>query len=475
MEGENGYKTCPMENASPVSLAAWCAGTWLPSVPERGIDRLSFDSREAAPGVLFFALKGEKRDGHEFVPAVLRDGGFAVVRRGAVEPPSGAAVLEVDDPLDALSRIAAGWRQSMAQAKVVGVTGSAGKTSTKELCANVLSRLGPTVRTAGNFNNHIGLPMSVSRLDPDTAYGVFEAGVSHPGEMPPLRDIMMPDIAVVTGVGPAHIEFFGTERAIAEEKSQLLARLPRCGFAVLGADMAHYGVFRDRVPSGATVVTCSRTADVPADYAALPAPGGGMLVREAASGEEALLPVPPPGGYMASNALRAVALGRRLGASWDDIRAGLAEGVRTGMRWELVALPGGRTAVNDAYNANPLSMRESLRAFAAHPCTGRRFLALGPMRELGDRAPAEHESLGRDAASIADWAGVAIVAGPEPTLADALARGFRDAGLPADRLFLTDAHAPAAAWLASRMSPGDALLLKASRAIAMEKILPLFA
>ena len=105
----------------------------------------------------------------------------------------------------------------------------------------------------------------------------------------------------------------------------------------------------------------------------------------------------------------------------------------------------------------------------------RRFLALGPMRELGDRAPAEHESLGRDAASIADWAGVAIVAGPEPALADALARGFRDAGLPADRLFLADTHAPAAAWLASRMSPGDALLLKASRAIAMEKILPLFA
>ncbi len=260
MQGEKGYKTGPMKEASPKSLAGWCGGTWLPSAPERGIDRLGFDSREAAPGVLFFALKGEKRDGHEFVPAVLRDGGCAVVRRGALAPsgiPAGAAVLEVDDPLDALSCIAAGWRQSMAQAKVVGVTGSAGKTSTKELCANVLSRLGPTVRTAGNFNNHIGLPMSVSRLDPDTAYGVFEAGVSHPGEMPPLRDIMMPDIAVVTGVGPAHIEFFGTERAIAEEKSQLLARLPRGGFAVLGADMAHCGVFRDRVPSGATVVTCS--------------------------------------------------------------------------------------------------------------------------------------------------------------------------------------------------------------------------
>ena len=466
-----------MRNASPTSLAEWCGGTWLPAALERGIDRLSFDSREAAPGVLFFALKGEKRDGHEFVPAVLRDGGYAVVRRGAVHPADGA-VLEVDDPLDALSRIAAGWRQSMTQAKVVGVTGSAGKTSTKELCANVLSRIGPTVRTAGNFNNHIGLPMSVSRLDPDTAYGVFEAGVSHPGEMPQLRDIMMPDVAVVTGIGPAHIEFFGNERAIAQEKAELLACLPRGGFAVLGADMPHFDVFCDRVPDGASVVTCSRTADVPADYVALPAPDGNptqMLVREAASGEEALLPVPPPGGYMAGNALRAVALGRRLGASWDDIRAGLSEGVRTGMRWELVALPGGRTAVNDAYNANPLSMRESLRAFAAHPCTGRRFLALGPMRELGERAPDEHAVLGRDAVSIADWAGVAIVAGPEPALADALARGFRDAGLPDNRILLADTHALAAAWLAARMVSGDALLLKGSRAIAMEKIIPLFA
>jgi UDP-N-acetylmuramoyl-tripeptide--D-alanyl-D-alanine ligase len=463
-----------MKEASTRLLAEWCGGTWRPGAPERGVDRLSFDSREAAPGVLFFALKGEKRDGHEFVPAVLRAGGCAVVCRGAVGLPPNAAVLEVDDPLEALGRIAAGWRQSMVQAKVVGVTGSAGKTSTKELCANVLSRLGPTVRTAGNFNNHIGLPLSVSRLDPDTAYGVFEAGVSHPGEMPPLRDIMMPDVAVVTGIGPAHIEFFGTERAIAEEKSQLLARLPRGGFAVLGADMPHFDVFRDRVPEGASVVTCSRTADIPADYAALHAPDGNMLVREASSGEEALLPVPPPGGYMAGNALRAVALGRRLGASWDDIRAGLAEGVRTGMRWELVSLPGGRSAVNDAYNANPLSMRESLRAFAEHPCTGRRFLALGPMRELGERGPDEHAALGRDAVSIADWAGVAIVAGPEPTLADALARGFRDAGLPADRLLLADTHAPAAAWLASRMVSGDALLLKGSRAIAMEKIIDFF-
>ena len=462
-----------MKEVSTRLLAEWCGGTWRPAAPERGIDRLSFDSREAAPGVLFFALKGEKRDGHEFVPAVLRNGACAVVRRGTIAP-SESAVLEVDDPLDTLSRIAAGWRRSMTQATVVGVTGSAGKTSTKELCANVLSRLGPTVRTAGNFNNHIGLPLSVSRLDPDTAYGVFEAGVSHPGEMPPLRDIMMPDVAVVTGIGPAHIEFFGTERAIAEEKSQLVARLPRGGFAVLGADMPYFDVFRDRVPDGASVVTCSRTADVPADYVALPASDGNMLVREAATGEEALLPVPPPGGYMAGNALRAVALGRRLGASWDDIRAGLSEGVRTGMRWELVALPGGRTAVNDAYNANPLSMRESLRAFAKHPCTGRRFLAIGPMRELGERAPDEHAALGRDAVSIADWTGVAIVAGPEPALADALARGFRDAGFPADRLLLADTHAHAGAWLASRMSPGDALLLKGSRAIAMEKIIDFF-
>ena len=462
-----------MRNASPTSLAEWCGGTWRPAPPDRDIDRLSFDSRTAAPGVLFFALKGERHDGHEFVPAVLRAGGYAAVRRGAVSPTE-QPVLEVDAPLDALSRIAAGWRRRMTHATVVGVTGSAGKTSTKELCANILSRLGPTVRTAGNFNGRIGLPLSVSSLDADTAYGVFEAGVSHPGEMPPLREIMLPAAVVVTDVGPAHIEFFGTERAIAQEKAELLARLPRGGFAVLGADMQHFDVFRDRVPDGAAVVTCSRTADIPADYIALPASDGGMLVREAASGEEELLPVPPPGGYMVANALRAVALGRRLGASWDDIRAGLSEGVRTGMRWELVALPGGRTAVNDAYNANPLSMRESLSAFAKHPCTGRRFLALGPMRELGDRGPDEHTVLGRDAVSIADWAGVAIVAGPEPALADALARGFRDAGLPADRILLADTHAPVADWLASRMVSGDALLLKGSRAIAMEKIIPLF-
>lgn len=440
-------------------------------MPPEPLRALCVDSRRSEPGRLFFALKGEKADGHDFLAAVSAAGAGAVVRKdfSAEKLPAEGCFLRVDDVPAALGRFAAEYRLTM-PARIVGVTGSVGKTSTKELIADVLSTVGPTARTAGNFNNEIGLPLSVSELTRDCAFGVIEAGISHPGEMAPLRDILRPDLAVVTRIGPAHIEFFGSVRAIAEEKAALLGKLPADGFAVLDLDDEFFDVLRAHC--SAPVVTCSlKRRDV--DYAGAPQADGNLRVFERATGESATLPVPPPIGFMAGNALEAVAVARKCGASWAALAVALGRSQPVGMRWAVEDVRGW-TAINDGYNANPLSMRASLGAFAAWPAKGRKFLALGPMLELGDFGRAEHEALGRFVAE-GRWAGVAVVpwnpAGVPDAAAQALVSGWRAAGGSAEDLCAASDPAEAAAWLRKQLRPGDALLLKASRGVRIEKVL----
>jgi UDP-N-acetylmuramoyl-tripeptide--D-alanyl-D-alanine ligase len=345
-----------------------------------------------------------------------------------------------------------------------------GKTSTKELIADALSTLGKTARTAGNFNNEIGLPLSVAGLDGDCAFGVIEAGISHPGEMAPLRDILRPDIAVVTPIGPAHIEYFGSVRAIAEEKAALLEKLPADGFAVLDRDDEYFEILRAHC--SAPVVTCSlKRRDV--DYAGDPQADGRLWVFERETGESATLPVPPPVGFMAGNALESVAVARKCGASWKDLKIALGRSQPVGMRWAVEEVRGW-TAINDGYNANPMSMRAALAAFASRTSAGRKFLALGPMLELGDCGRAEHEALGRFVAG-GGWAGVAIVpwkpAGTRDAAAQALAAGLRTGGWTEECLCEAACPVDAAAWLRARLRPGDALLLKASRGVRIERVL----
>ena len=461
-----------MNPITPEQAAAWCRGEWHPRTPAEPLRALCVDSRRSEPGRLFFALKGERADGHDFLGAVAAAGAGAVVRRDfpVEQLPAAGAVLRVDDVLAALGRFAAEYRATMS-ARIVGVTGSVGKTSTKELVADALATLGKTARTAGNFNNEIGLPLSVAGLEGDCSFGVIEAGISHPGEMAPLRDILRPDAAVVTRIGPAHIEFFGSVRAIAEEKAALLEKLPADGFAVLDRDDEFFDVLRAH--SSAPVVTCSlKRRDV--DYAGDPQADGKLWVFEQATGESAVLPVPPPIGFMAENALKAIAVARKCGASWEALAVSLGRSQPVGMRWAVETVCGW-TAINDGYNANPMSMRSSLAAFADWRAPGRKFLALGPMLEQGRMEREAHEALGRFAAE-GRWAGVAVVpwkcaAGVPDTAAQALVAGWRAAGGPAGDVCAASGPAEAAAWLRKRLRPGDALLLKASRGVAIEKVL----
>ncbi len=460
-----------MDSISPEQVALACCGQWSPRLPSGALGLICVDSRRAGAGSLFFALKGENSDGHHFLSAIAAAGACAVVRADVplAQLPAGGCFLRVENVLEALGRFAAAYRLSM-PARIVGVTGSVGKTSTKELIADVLSGLGKTVRTSGNFNNEIGLPLSLSGLTSDCAYGVFEAGISHPNEMAVLRDILMPTMAVITRVGPVHIEFFESVRAIAEEKAALLEKLPSDGFAVLDFDDEHFNVLREH--ASAPVVTCSmRSREV--DYAGDPQADGHLWVFERSTGESAVLPVPLPGGYMAENVLRAVAVGRKCGASWEVLADALGKSRSVGMRWAVEEV-GGWTAINDGYNANPISLRAALKAFAAWPSKGRRFLAMGPMLELGRLEKEEHEQLGRFVAA-GDWAGVAVVPWKPVGVADAAAKamveGLRAAGFSDEKICVAANHAEAAAWLRGRISSGDALLLKASRGVRIEKVL----
>lgn len=461
-----------MDFVTPEQAAAWCRGAWHPAPPAAPLRALAIDSRQAGPGTLFFALPGARADGHDFLPAVAAAGAAAVVRADfpAEKLPAAGCFLRVDDVPAALRGFAAGYRGTLA-ARIVGITGSVGKTSTKELVADALATVGKTARTVGNFNNEIGLPLSVAGIGRDCAFAVIEAGISHPGDMAPLRDILRPHLAVVTAMGPVHIEFFESVRAIAEEKAALLEHLPTDGFAVLDADDACFDVFRAR--SSAPVVTCSlrrREADYAGDLQA----DGRLWVCERATGETAVLPVPPPSGFMAENVLKAVAVARKCGATWPALAAALGGAKSVGMRWAVEPVRGW-TAINDGYNANPISLRAALQAFAAWPVTGRRFLALGPMLELGRLEQAEHEALGRFTAAGA-WAGVALVpwktvAGAPDPAAQALAAGLRRGGWPEENLCAAADAAGAAAWLRARLQPGDALLLKASRGVRIENVL----
>ena len=459
-----------MDPVQPRQAAEWCGGAWHPAPPPWPLEALAVDSRQAGRGALFFALKGERSDGHDYLGAVCAAGAAGVARadRPVERFPVGGHVLRVADVGAALGGFGSRYRATM-PARIVGVTGSVGKTTTKELVADLLATVGKTARTAGNYNNEVGLPLSLSALDSGCAFGVFEAGISHPGEMAGLRDTMMPDAAVVTRVGPVHIEHFDSVRAIAEEKAALLEKLPPEGFAVLDCDDEQYGVLRERCSARvATHSAVTRDADYAGDLQA----DGKLWVCERATGETAVLPVPPPGGYMARNVLAAVAAARQWGATWEGIAGALGRARPVGMRWAVEEV-GGWTAVNDGYNANPVSMRAALDAFAAWPAAGRKFLAIGPMLELGRLERGEHEALGRIAAG-GDWAGVAVVpwkADGGDAAADALEAGLKAGGLDGGRLCRAGGHAEAGEWLRERIRPGDALLLKASRGVRIEKVL----
>jgi len=444
-------------------LAAWCNGQWDPAPPDR-ISGISNDTRTIEEGDLYAALRGPRFDGHAYVDEAFEKGACAALVEAGVERRGTAAqpLLRVAGTGEALADLGRGYRRRV-DPHVIGVTGSVAKTTVKEMIACILASVGSTACSRGNWNNDIGLPLSLLRMPEGTRFGVFELGSNHPGEIRALSRILEPDWGVVTLIAPAHLEFLESLAGVADEKADLLRALPAGGLAVLNRDTEYYEVLRDAAPC--RTVTVSRT--IPdADYrcAAYDPVQRSVSIRETGTGEGGEFSAPWLSRHDAFNLALSVAVSRALGVPWGGVREGITRFRGLPMRGQEEEV-GGIRIVNDAYNANPTSMRAAIAAFSESEGSGQRWLALGDMLEMGEAAQAEHVALGRLIAG-GPWAGTVLVG----RYADDTARGAREAGFPADRLFVCRDVASAVATIEEHLRPGDAVLLKASRGVGLESI-----
>lgn len=446
-------------------VAQWTGGDWCFGRPET-IAGVSTDSRTLCRGALFVALRGPSFNGHAFIGEAFAQGAVGALISENPEAWSHAdrPLLRVPDTAQALRDMAAHYRRRTKVA-IVAVTGSVGKTTVKEMVADVLARRLKVARTRGNWNNDIGLPLSLLAMEPETRVGVFELGMNHPGELDPLCRMLQPDWGLITTIGPVHLEFFKSVEAIAVEKSTLLKNLPSGGVAILRCDEPYFEILRAAAPCRVITVALNGAADY---LGSAPDARGQMEIREYASGEVCRLQTPLPGAHHAANILFAAAVGRAHGLAWDEIRAALEAYRSPPMRWERHNVAG-VTVINDAYNANPVSMAAALRTFAELPVTGGRWLVLAGMLELGASQEQWHRDLGSSLAS-GPWAGIITVG----SLGQIIAREAVNAGVSAARVFPCADNSAAAEVLGRHLQPGDALLVKASRGQHLEQVLALW-
>jgi UDP-N-acetylmuramoyl-tripeptide--D-alanyl-D-alanine ligase len=420
------------------------------------------DSRLAGPGGLFAAVAGERADGHDHAPAAVAAGAVAALATRPVPVP---AVLVADIPA-ALAALARFVVRALPELAVAGITGSSGKTTTKDLTAQLVERLGPSVAPAGSFNNELGHPLTVLRAGPATRYLVLELSARGPGHIAYLCGIAPPRYGAVLNVGHAHAGEFGGMAQVAQAKGELAEALPADGAAILNADDPRVAAMTAR--TRARVVTFGvedpsaviRAADVRLDD--LGRPAFTLITPEGAAPVALRL----HGAHNVPNALAAAALARELGLSLAGIADGLSAAVaRSRWRMEVERRPDGVTIINDTYNANPESVRAALEALAHLGRDGRAFAVLGHMAELGPIAQASHEAIG-DFAARADLAGI-IAVGEEA--APILAGAQRVPAWPGEALAVPDGPAAVEA-LAGRLKPGDVVLVKASRAAHLESV-----
>jgi UDP-N-acetylmuramoyl-tripeptide--D-alanyl-D-alanine ligase len=433
----------------------------------RAVTGVSIDSRTVSPGDLFVALPGEHGDGHRFIADALgRGAAGALVRRegeGSAHP-TGGALIEVDDPARALLDLARDERDAMT-ATVVGITGSTGKTCTKDLTAAVLQRKFRIVASPASFNNEIGLPLTILSAARDTEAVVCEMGARGGGHIRMLCRVSRPAIGVVTNVGVAHMELFGSPEALREAKAELPESLEPSGTAVLNADDPVVRTYTRRTRARVLLFGRGADADVRAEQVAVDPRTGRASFRLVSPAGVARVSLPVAGEHMVPDALAAAAVGLALEVPIEEITGGLAGARITGGRMELLETPEGLRVVNDAYNANPASMAAALKA-ASWMAGGARCIAvLGPMAELGPVSAAEHDRVGRLLARLR--IDVLITVGTEARL---IASGAEREEMELERIVRCDDVSQAVAAVRSLATAGDLILVKASRVARLERV-----
>ncbi|MGW8332225.1 UDP-N-acetylmuramoyl-tripeptide--D-alanyl-D-alanine ligase [Streptomyces sp. NPDC055808] len=424
------------------------------------------DSRQVAAGSLFVAFAGENVDGHDYAQRAFEAGAAAVL----AARPVGVPAIVVDDVQAALGALARDVVRRLGT-EVVALTGSSGKTSTKDLIAQVLQRHAPTVFTPGSLNNEIGLPLTALTATGDTRHLVLEMGARGVGHIRYLTGLTPPTIGLVLNVGSAHIGEFGGKEQIALAKGELVESLPESGCAVLNADDPLVRAMASRTKARVLLFGEAADADVRAENVRLTAAGQPSFSLHTPSGcGDVTLRL--YGEHHVSNALAAAAVAHELGMSADEIARALSEaGSLSRWRMEVTERPDGVTVVNDAYNANPESMRAALRALvamgqASRARGGRTWAVLGPMAELGDDSLAEHDAVGRLAVRL-NVSKLVAVGGREASWLQLGA--YNEGSWGEESVHVSDAQA-AVDLLRSELRPGDVVLVKASRSIGLERV-----
>ncbi|AVH59236.1 MULTISPECIES: UDP-N-acetylmuramoyl-tripeptide--D-alanyl-D-alanine ligase [Streptomyces] len=424
------------------------------------------DSREVESGSLFVAFVGERVDGHDFAEAVIEAGAVALL----ASRPVGVPAIVVADVRAALGALARHVVERLG-ATLVALTGSAGKTSTKDLIAQVLRRKAPTVFTPGSLNNEIGLPLTALSATEETRFLVLEMGARGVGHIRYLTDLTPPKIGLVLNVGTAHIGEFGGREHIAQAKGEIVEALPEDGTAILNADDPLVRAMASRTKARVLLFGESDEADVRAENVRLTDNGQPAFSLRTPSGCSDVT-MRLYGEHHVSNALAAAAVAHELGMSADEIAVALSEaGSLSRWRMEVTERPDGVTVVNDAYNANPESMRAALRALAAmgkasQAKGGRTWAVLGEMAELGDEALAEHDAVGRLAVRL-NVSKLVAVGGREASWLQLGA--YNEGSWGEESVHVSDAQA-AVDLLRSELRPGDVVLVKASRSVGLERV-----
>ncbi len=425
----------------------------------RALANVSTDSRNLSPGALFVPLRGKRFDGHDYLGQAVKNGAAACLSEEVVAGLS-VPVIRVGDTLRALGDIAAAWRLQL-RGPLVAITGSAGKTTTKEMLAGILDRVGPGLKTAGNFNNLIGLPLTLLRLQPEHKWAVVEMGSSALGEIERLTEIAQPTMGVITNIGAAHLETLYGLDGVSRAKGELFAGL-QGGVAIVNLDDAR--VAKLPVANGVKKVTYGLNAAADVRGENIIDDIGAVVFELLSRAGTRRVRLPVSGRHNVANALAAAAAALELNVPLDDVAAGLEAFVPVPGRMSLLPLPCGGLLLDDSYNSNPLSAAAALDALAGLHGRGRRIAVLGDMLELGENADRMHAELGMKAAGSVDFL-IAVGARAEKLCAGAVAAGLD----PQQALALPDAAA-AVEYLQERQCSGDRILIKGSRGMKLEQV-----
>lgn len=454
-----------MKSMSIAEIRDAVSGKIVQGDPKHKIDSISIDSRTIEPGQLFIAIIGERFDGHQFIPDAIAGGAKALIVDRSIKAYPGVDIIIVEDTTVALQKLAHTYRMQFSGLKIVGVTGSAGKTTTKDMIAGILSQKFNVKKTRGNLNNYYGLPLTLLELDGDEDIAVLEMGMSRLGEIKLLTDIARPQVGVVTNVGPTHLEYLKTVANVAQGKRELIEGLPEDGIAVLNYDNSYVREMEDYF-SGKRVICygMDKRADIYAENITFDDEKGMTTFDVIFEGEKERIIFDKPGKHNVYNALAAIAVARYYGLSWEEIKAGLMNIELSSLRWDVKKINNNILLINDTYNANPLSMEAAITA-AKEMAKKRVITVLGAMLELGPEEKISHLELGEFVYN--QDIDVLITVGK---LGELITQGAIKAGMNEDRVFVYDNNQKAAKQLLQIMKPGDTILVKGSRGIKMEEI-----